>query len=621
MSSSQAISHENSATRLESLMDGIENFLNDGEIVIDYTNAESTNILNHQDKKLSEQLIAGEIYSTDHLRKRSPQHSEDNLNAFEGENKPAMETTKPVHEVETYAIVNSISETANNEENSIAGAEALGYDTVKSNTEVSGVERTQVRSENVQVEIEEPQAELEKPEIKETQVEGPVVEVEEPQVEESEAVVEALQVKEAQVEVETPQLEEMQVETQTEIEEPESEPEGPKVKEPQVEGPAVEVEQPQVEETQTEIEEPESELEGPEVKEPQVEEPAVEVEAPQVEGPAVEVEEPQVEDPEAVVEVPQVEEPAVEVEETHVETQVEETHTEVEKPQIEDSKEEDVIDEDTKSQKSEIGDDSANKPAVHGTISDLLEPEIPGTTMPEAVEPGSEQDIATEIEVSESKTTEQNFEESNIEPIVAAKDSKIEDEILDLMGTSSNTLNDIITEEKSTKPITNSESIINSLLDDTDALLKDLEFVDDSEINDMLLALDNNNTSTTSKSITVVEKETPTTSDASKVIKQSEIRKENMKLPIYIYTSLAGGGFHMIPRTNRLATILTANQVEFTYRDLGTDDEARKVWKRYSKGRMLPGIVRGKDDLIGNYLDIEEANEDYKLLELLYDTI
>lgn len=91
--------------------------------------------------------------------------------------------------------------------------------------------------------------------------------------------------------------------------------------------------------------------------------------------------------------------------------------------------------------------------------------------------------------------------------------------------------------------------------------------------------------------------------------------------PVYIYTSLAGGGFMMPQRTNKLATILTANRVPFTYRDLGTDDEARGVWRRYSNGRVPPGVVRGKDDIIGNWEEIEEANEDYKVRELIYETI
>lgn len=77
----------------------------------------------------------------------------------------------------------------------------------------------------------------------------------------------------------------------------------------------------------------------------------------------------------------------------------------------------------------------------------------------------------------------------------------------------------------------------------------------------------------------------------------------------------------MASRTNRLQTILAANQVAFQMRDLGTDEEARKVWKRYSSGKSLPGIVRGKDDFIGNWEDIEDANENYEVRSLIYETV
>lgn len=157
------------------------------------------------------------------------------------------------------------------------------------------------------------------------------------------------------------------------------------------------------------------------------------------------------------------------------------------------------------------------------------------------------------------------------------------------------------------------DDIFKDILDETDEFLEQLKIVDDSELNALLQSLDAKDT--------VSEQSTQNQDKVHNTIKTSEIRKLNEKEPVYIYTSLAGGGFHMIPRTNRLSTILTANRIPFTYRDLGTDDEARKVWKTFSKGRSLPGVVRGHNDLIGNWEDIEEANEDYKLRELIYDTI
>lgn len=130
--------------------------------------------------------------------------------------------------------------------------------------------------------------------------------------------------------------------------------------------------------------------------------------------------------------------------------------------------------------------------------------------------------------------------------------------------------------------------------------------------------------------INVVNKEaTKTTEETPKAEQPEEIHEptkdEIIELlknePVYIYTSLAGGGFHMPTRTNKLATILTGNRIPFTYRDLGTDEQARNVWRRYGRGRLLPAVVRGSDDIIGNWEEIEEANEDYRVRELIYETL
>lgn len=102
-------------------------------------------------------------------------------------------------------------------------------------------------------------------------------------------------------------------------------------------------------------------------------------------------------------------------------------------------------------------------------------------------------------------------------------------------------------------------------------------------------------------------------------ITPEEIRKHLESQPVYLFTSFAGG-MQIVPRTNRLATILQANGVKFEYRDLGTDDEAKKIWKRSAGGKTLPGVVRG-DDYIGNWQEIDEANEEYRLRELLYETL
>ncbi|KAG7858939.1 hypothetical protein KL919_003004 [Ogataea angusta] len=121
-----------------------------------------------------------------------------------------------------------------------------------------------------------------------------------------------------------------------------------------------------------------------------------------------------------------------------------------------------------------------------------------------------------------------------------------------------------------------------------------------------------------------VEKEQPTQPSTSTGNKDSVYVPKGTKMtfedePVYIYTSLAGG-FQIATRTNRLQTILTANRVKFGFKDLGTDEQAKKVWRRYSEGKTLPGIVRGKDDFIGNWEDVEEANENYAVRSLIYET-
>ncbi|PSK41630.1 hypothetical protein C7M61_001317 [Candidozyma pseudohaemuli] len=102
-------------------------------------------------------------------------------------------------------------------------------------------------------------------------------------------------------------------------------------------------------------------------------------------------------------------------------------------------------------------------------------------------------------------------------------------------------------------------------------------------------------------------------------VSQEELRKHLQSLPVYIYTSLAGG-MQIMQRTNRLTTILQANGVKFEYKDLGTDEEAKKIWRRYALGKTLPGVVRG-DDFIGNWQEIDELNEEYMLTQRLWEEL
>lgn len=84
--------------------------------------------------------------------------------------------------------------------------------------------------------------------------------------------------------------------------------------------------------------------------------------------------------------------------------------------------------------------------------------------------------------------------------------------------------------------------------------------------------------------------------------------EEDSQPPIYLYTSLTAGGYHVMSDTNRLMTILKANDIEFTVVDLATNERAKRIWKWRSNGRKLPGVVRD-DEVVGDYKEIEAANE------------
>lgn len=61
---------------------------------------------------------------------------------------------------------------------------------------------------------------------------------------------------------------------------------------------------------------------------------------------------------------------------------------------------------------------------------------------------------------------------------------------------------------------------------------------------------------------------------------------------LYLYTSLTAGSSHIITATSRLETILKANKIPFRAVDVATDEKARMLWGRRSKGRKLPGVVK-----------------------------
>ncbi|KAL3473355.1 hypothetical protein BJX99DRAFT_233863 [Aspergillus californicus] len=77
---------------------------------------------------------------------------------------------------------------------------------------------------------------------------------------------------------------------------------------------------------------------------------------------------------------------------------------------------------------------------------------------------------------------------------------------------------------------------------------------------------------------------------------------------LYLYTSLTAGSSHIITATSRLETILKANKIPFRAIDVATDDAARKLWGRRSRGKKLPGLVK-YGTVVGDMDQIEEWNE------------
>ncbi|KAJ5660525.1 hypothetical protein N7507_006976 [Penicillium longicatenatum] len=77
---------------------------------------------------------------------------------------------------------------------------------------------------------------------------------------------------------------------------------------------------------------------------------------------------------------------------------------------------------------------------------------------------------------------------------------------------------------------------------------------------------------------------------------------------LYLYTSLTAGSSHIITATSRIETILKANKLPFRAIDVATDEAARKLWGRRSKGKKLPGLVK-YGNIVGDLEEVEEWNE------------
>lgn len=92
----------------------------------------------------------------------------------------------------------------------------------------------------------------------------------------------------------------------------------------------------------------------------------------------------------------------------------------------------------------------------------------------------------------------------------------------------------------------------------------------------------------------------------------------NNEHTLYLYMSLTSGSLGMTTATSRLESMLKGAKVNFKVVDLAIDEAARKAWRWKAGNRKLPALVRD-GDIIGDYGQIEEANEIGRLREFIME--
>jgi hypothetical protein len=113
---------------------------------------------------------------------------------------------------------------------------------------------------------------------------------------------------------------------------------------------------------------------------------------------------------------------------------------------------------------------------------------------------------------------------------------------------------------------------------------------------------------------------TPTASPAPNPSAQSTPLSYSSDPTLYLYTSLTAGSSHIITATSRLETILKAHKIPFRALDVATDEKARMLWGRRSKGKKLPGLVR-MGLVVGDLEEVEEWNEYDELEDVLAEVL
>lgn len=99
---------------------------------------------------------------------------------------------------------------------------------------------------------------------------------------------------------------------------------------------------------------------------------------------------------------------------------------------------------------------------------------------------------------------------------------------------------------------------------------------------------------------------------------EEEEEEEDTQPEVFLYTSFCSGTHYIPSDTNRMAHILSSYDIKFQYVDLATNERAKRIWKRRSHGRRLPGVVRN-DEILADIKKLEEYNENHEVWQRIIE--
>ncbi|KEQ76262.1 hypothetical protein M436DRAFT_40594 [Aureobasidium namibiae CBS 147.97] len=87
---------------------------------------------------------------------------------------------------------------------------------------------------------------------------------------------------------------------------------------------------------------------------------------------------------------------------------------------------------------------------------------------------------------------------------------------------------------------------------------------------------------------------------------------------VFLFTSLTSGSSHIITATSRVETILNANRIPFMAIDTATNESAKRLWGRRSRGKKFPALVK-EGFVLADLEEVEEWNEFGEIKENIGD--